>query len=113
MNTAEWLQFALAAAGGAGSVALGLIRYFNNRIDQGDRDLNARFEQNARDRHDMRDEISRVAGDLAHFREVVSKNYPSYERMSEMLRPISDGINELKGDMRDLFAKIDRKADKS
>ena len=105
MTPGDWVQVGVALFGAVGSVAVGLIRYFNGRIE-------SERQSREKDRHDARDDLAVVANNFNAFKEKIANEYPSYERLRDLLRPISDGIDEIKGDMRDLFAKLDQKADK-
>jgi hypothetical protein len=94
----DWIAMLVALSSGLGTVAIGLITYFNRRIDE------ERKEREA-DRHTLRNDTQVVKNELALFRERVANEYPSYERLREMLKPLSEGVEELKRDMRELLQR--------
>jgi hypothetical protein len=65
------------------------------------------------DRHDSRDELSRVANELAAHKLSVSRDHPTYDRLSETMKPFTDTLEDVKQALDRVFEKLDGKADKT
>lgn len=94
MTSGDWMLLAVTLFTVFSGAFGGLVRYFNARLKE---------EREAREA---------VARSFSEFKERIANEYPSYQRLKDLLNPISDGIDEIKGDMRDLFERLDKKADK-
>jgi hypothetical protein len=95
MTSGDWVLLGVTLFTVMSGSLGGMVRYFNGRLKE---------ERQSREA---------LASNLSTFKEQVADKYPSYQRLNDLLRPISEGIDELKEDMRGLFARIDQKQDKS
>lgn len=78
-----------------------------------DQDLKNERDARARDRHDLRGEIS-AAHDLIHQLELrLEREFVNAERMGQALAPLRDAIEGMQRDQRELFDRLHGKQDKA
>lgn len=65
-----------------------------------------------KDRHDLRDAINGVGARLAELREKVLSECINHERLGAAMRPVMDRLGEIRGDIKEIYGRLDRKQDK-
>jgi hypothetical protein len=75
--------------------------------------LDREREQAKSDRHEFRDELSKWANLFQAYKLEAAEKFVNRTSLIDALQPLKDTIEGFRSDMRDLFVKIDGKADKS
>jgi beta-phosphoglucomutase-like phosphatase (HAD superfamily) len=77
-----------------------------------DATLERERETNKRDRHDLRDALNGVGGRVAELREKVIGECINHEHLAAAMKPVMDRLGELRGDIKEIFVRLERKQDK-
>lgn len=88
------------------------IDLYTKERDDRDKALEKEREGRKEDRHDAANELAKWTNAFQAFREQVARDHPSYERLSEILKPLSDGIEDIRTSMQRIFDRVDGKMDK-
>jgi hypothetical protein len=99
MSPQDWLQAILGGGAGIGTVAWGLVRYLNGRIDS---------EGQERGKA-VADVNSRLQAHELH----VAREYVNHDRLAATMRPLEDGIARVEGTLGRLFDELKSKQDKA
>lgn len=116
---------AIAAGGTAVAGLFALLGYLaRSRIERVEKDLadaqrvfneaiTKERENREKDRHDLRDAINGVGVRLGELREKVLSECINHERMAQAMKPVMDRLGEIRADIKEIYGRLDRKADKA
>jgi hypothetical protein len=103
----------LVVGAAVGSLLLGILGWLGRRqIERLERDVENEGKAREEDRHNLRNQINAVGARLSEFELTVAKECINKDRLREALQPLTDQMAFFRGDIKELFTRVDGKQDK-